>query len=167
MAAGATYFPIATQTLSSAATTVTFSSISGSYTDLIIVSDNIQSGGTQGNLFIQFNGDTSSNYSRTWLSGDGSTAYSGLESSQTKMGLTAYAYPQTTTRWAGVIHIENYSDSTKYKTVLIRGNNSSVGVDAIVGVWRSTSAITSLVLSRSNDQFATGSTFTLYGIAAA
>jgi hypothetical protein len=167
MAAGSTYTPIATQTLSSAATTVTFSSISGSYTDLILITDNIQSGGTQGNLFIQFNSDTGSNYSRTWLSGDGSSAYSGRESSQTKMGLTAYSYPQTSTRWAGLVHIQNYSNATTYKTVLIRGNNSAVGVDAIVGLWRSTSAITSLVLSRSNDQFATGSTFTLYGIAAA
>lgn len=164
MAAGSTYTPIATQTLSSSASTVTFSSISGSYTDLILVTDNIQSGGTQANLFVQFNSDSGSNYSRTWLSGDGSSAFSGRESSQTKMGLTAYCYPQTTTRWAGLIHIENYSNETTYKTVLIRGNNSAVGVDSIVGLWRSTSAITSLVLSRSNDQFATGSTFTLYGV---
>jgi hypothetical protein len=163
MAAGATYFPIATTTLASAAATVTFSSFSG-YTDLILVTDNMQSGGTQGNLFIQFNSDSGSNYSRTWLSGDGSTAYSGRESSQTKIGLTAYAYPQTTTPWAGLIQIQNYSNSTTYKNVLIRGNNSKVGVDAIVGLWRSTSAITSLVLSRSNDNFASGSTFTIYGI---
>jgi hypothetical protein len=166
MAAGATYFPLATTTLTSAASTVTFNSFSG-YTDLILVTDNIQSGGTQGNLFIQFNSDSGSNYSRTWLSGDGATAYSGRESSQTKIGLTAYAYPQTTTRWAGLIHIQNYSNSTTYKNILIRGNNSAVGVDAISGLWRSTSAITSLVLSRSNDNFASGSTFTLYGIAAA
>jgi hypothetical protein len=166
MAAGSTYTPIATTTLGSAQSTVTFSSL-GSYTDLLLVTDNFQSGGTQANLFIQFNSDTGSNYSRTWLSGDGTTAYSGRESSQTKMGLTAYCYPQTTTRWIGNIHIQNYSNSTTYKTVLIRGSNSAVGVDAIVGLWRSTSAITSLVLSRSNDNFASGSTFTLYGIQAA
>jgi hypothetical protein len=167
MAAGSTYTPIATQTLSSAAATVTFSSISGTYTDLILITNNIQSGGTQGNLFIQFNSDTGTNYSRTWLSGDGSSAYSGRESSQTKIGLTAYSYPQTTTRWAGIVHIQNYSNSTTYKTILIRGNNSAVGLDEIIGLWRSTSAITSFVLSRSNDNFAAGSTFTLYGIKAA
>ena len=166
MAAGQTYQPISTTTLGSAQSTVTFNSFSG-YTDLILVTDNVQSGGTQGNLFIAFNSDSGTNYSRTWLSGDGSSAYSGRESSQTKIGLTAYAYPQTTTRWAGIVQIQNYSNSTTYKTVLVRGNNSAVGVDAIVGLWRSTAAITSLVLSRSNDQFAAGSTFTLYGVASA
>ena len=37
MAAGATYEPIATNTLGSAAASVTFSGISGSYTDLILI----------------------------------------------------------------------------------------------------------------------------------
>lgn len=167
MAAGATYFPLVTTTLTSAAATVSFTSISGTYTDLIIVSDNIQSGGTQGNLFIQFNGDTSSKYSRTWLSGDGTNPISASETNQTKMGITAYAYPQTTSRWAASINIQNYSNTTTNKAVLIRGNNSVVGTDVIIGLWRSTSAITSIVLSRSNDNFASGSTFTLIGIKAA
>lgn len=162
-----TYEPITTTTLTSAQATVTFSSISGSYTDIILITDNDQSGGTQGNLFIQFNSDTGSNYSRTWLSGNGTSPFSGRESSQTKIGLTAYAYPQTTTRWIGAIHIQNYSNTTTNKTILVRGNNASIGVDAIVGLWRSTAAITSLTLSRSNDNFAIGSTFTLYGIKAA
>jgi hypothetical protein len=166
MAAGATYFPLATTTLTSDVATVSFSSFSG-YTDLLLVTDNFQSGGTQSNLYLQFNGDTATNYSRTWLSGDGSSAYSGRESSMSSIGLTAYAYPQTTTHWAGLIHIQNYSNATTNKTILVRGNNSAVGVDAIVGLWRSTSAITSLTLSRFNNLFATGSTFTIYGIKAA
>jgi hypothetical protein len=37
MAAGNTYTPLATQTLGSAAASVTFSSISGAYTDLVLV----------------------------------------------------------------------------------------------------------------------------------
>jgi hypothetical protein len=161
-----TYVALDKVTVGTATPTVTFTGISGSYTDLVLVSDNLQSGGTQGNLFIQFNSDSGSNYSRTWLSGDGSSAYSGRESSQTKIGLTAYAYPQTTTRWAGIIQIQNYSNTTTYKTLLTRGNNSAVGVDSVAGLWRSTAAITSITISRSNDNFAVGSTFSLYGIKA-
>ena len=37
MAAGSTYTPLATNTLSSSSASITFSSISGSYTDLVLV----------------------------------------------------------------------------------------------------------------------------------
>ena len=66
MAAGSTYTPIATTTLSSAQSSVTFSSL-GSYTDIILVyAGTGTSTDTQGIRF-QVNGDTGTNYSNTTL----------------------------------------------------------------------------------------------------
>jgi len=64
-----TYTPIATQTLGSATGTVTFTSISGSYTDLVLVITGNTNNPT--NPVLQFNGDTTTNYSHTYISGTG------------------------------------------------------------------------------------------------
>jgi hypothetical protein len=65
-----------------------------------------------------------------------------------------------------IINIQNYSNSTTYKTVLARSNNAATGTDATVALWRSTSAITSIDYYLNSGSWATGSTFTLYGIKA-
>jgi len=62
----------------------------------------------------------------------------------------------------------NYANTTTYKTSLTRGNIATVATLATVGMWRSTSAITSIKIERDGSNLlAAGSTFTLYGIAAA
>jgi hypothetical protein len=63
----------------------------------------------------------------------------------------------------------NYANTTTYKTVLARSNVTDFRVAAIVGLWRSTSAINTIQLRSDNSSynFTTGSTFTLYGISAA
>jgi hypothetical protein len=63
MAAGNTYEAIATQTLGSAAASVTFSSIPGTYTDLVIVCTPLRVTAGAEELVFQFNSDTGSNYS--------------------------------------------------------------------------------------------------------
>lgn len=161
----ATYEPIATQTLGSAAATVTFSSIPGTYTDLVLIIDSVASASTN-NMDIQFNGDTGSNYSRTKLTGDGASATSSRTTSQTSIRLTGDGIV-TTGKSNHLVQIMNYSNTTTYKTLLARANNAAYGLDAVVGLYRSTSAITSLLLDLTAANFATGSTFTLYGIAAA
>ena len=161
MAAGATYEPIATNTLSSSAASVTFSSIPGTYTDLVLIFNG--TGSTGGNFTFQFNGDTSTNYSATILYGDGSSAGSVRVSSQSSMNIGGVSTGFTT----DIINIMNYSNATTYKTALGRYARPADEVGAKVGLWRSTSAITSIVVGVSGGNFATGSTFTLYGIAAA
>ena len=166
MAAGSTYTPIATTTLASATSTVTFSSISGSYTDLIF----IFSGNTNiiANSFMRFNSDSGSNYSMTWMAGDGSSALSGRESAKTRLLIDVYGYANPSNITNKVMSIQNYSNSTTYKTVLGRANNSASGTEALVGLWRSTAAITQIdILTLSATTFSVGSTFTLYGITAA
>lgn len=161
----ATYEPIATTTLGSSASSVTFSSISSTYTDLILV---FTGTATTGNNYagLQFNSDTGNNYSFTALRGDGTSAASTRASNQPQAD-TAYGSPVTTTQNTIIMQIQNYSNSTTYKTVLSRANNSASETGAAVGLWRNTAAITSIVFKLNANNFATGSTFTLYGIKAA
>jgi hypothetical protein len=162
MAAGSTYTPIATQTLGSSAASVTFSSISGSYTDLIIVNSGTSSGDTSYKL--QFNGDTGSNYSTTYLYGDGNSTTSGRSSNANS--IVAMSRSGTTTG-NGTTQIMNYSNTTTNKTVIGRGGTAAAIVIEAVGLWRSTAAITSIVITPESGTIDAGSTFTLYGIAAA
>jgi len=163
MPAGNTYEAIATQTLGSAASSVTFSSIPGTYTDLVLVFNGQFSNATR-QIALRFNGDTGSNYSDTSLGGTGSVAESSRDTSATLMYL-GYM-PTANAQVTSITHIMNYANSTTYKTALARANDSAGYVSAIVGLWRSTSAINSIKVFVSST-FVTGSTFTLYGIASA
>lgn len=166
MPAGNTYVALATQTLGSNTNTVTFSSISSAYTDLVIVANGTVTVNTDA-PWLQFNGDTGSNYSTTILQGNGTSATSTRYTSQTKI-FSNYQYGwyngnNNTT----IAHIMNYSNSTTYKTVLIRDTNPTADTSAGVGLWRSTAAITSISIIAGGSNFATGTTFSLYGILAA
>jgi hypothetical protein len=167
MAAGATYEPIATNTASGSSTNVTFSSISGSYTDLVLIIANVTA--QIDNVGITLNSDTGSNYSRTILNGNGSTATSSRNSNQTYL-YTMYKDTVGGDPAMSISQFQNYSNSTTYKTVLTRQETNSSGtksVQAMVSLWRSTSAITSISINSGNANFNSGSTFTLYGISAA
>ena len=165
MAAGNTYVALASNTLSSTAATVTFSSISGAYTDLVLIGNGTASSGA-GEVGIQFNGDTASNYSSTYLYGNGAAATTGRSTGYTQIYLERNATFRTTTRPMFRANIMNYSNTTTYKTVLTRGD-SQESTDIVVGLWRSTAAITSILIDGAGATFAIGTTFTLYGILAA
>ena len=76
MAAGSTYTPIATTTLSSAQATVDFTGISSAYTDIILIANYGLSLPDESPMLRVGNGsiDTGSNYSSTELYGTGSSA---------------------------------------------------------------------------------------------
>ena len=163
MPAGATYEPIATTTLGSAQATVTFSSISGSYTDLILIANLLPVSSAR--VKLRVNSDTGSNYSYTILFGDGTSSGSGRESSITEIN---YYWNSTPSGWSNyILNFQNYSNTTTYKTIVARGNSTGVETFANVGLWRSTSAINAIEIRSSVGTFDTGSTFTLYGIASA
>jgi hypothetical protein len=166
MPAGSTYTPLATTTLGSNQASVTFSSISGSYTDLIIAAN--LGATTTPSICLQFNSDTGSNYSMTNLYGNGTTASSARQASQTQMNFN-FIDPGTTIVATAIYQIMNYSNATTYKTALGRFSNAGTGTQATVGLWRSTAAITAvkLMLDSSGPLLLSGSTFTLYGIASA
>jgi len=165
-----TYEPIATNTLGSAASSVTFSSIPGTYTDLVIVCAVFNSADGAGTEF-QFNSDTGTNYSNTFLEGSGSTATSSRESNQSSIQMSFNVGGNSTNPCITTANIQNYSNTTTNKTLIGRWNSASggtyPGTSAAVGLWRSTSAITSVLIRTGSGNFNTGSTFTLYGIKSA
>ena len=163
-----TYEPIATTTLGSASNSVTFSSISSAYTDLIAVVAMPASGANT--TAIRFNSDTGTNYSTTLLVGSSGGAASYRESNKS-YGVTGGLASGMGANSNFILQIQNYSNSSAYKTSLCRSNtstNNEVGANAIL--WRSTSAINSISFidyAGGANTYPVGSTFTLYGIKAA
>jgi hypothetical protein len=161
-----TYVALRTETVAVATSTVTISlsGISG-YTDLVLVINAGSSAGADANF--RLNGDSGSNYSRTLMTGNGSTATSSRTANAVVGRLNANAYPNGGAGDTTIIaHFMNYANTTTYKTVISRANNAGLGTDAVVNLWRNTAAITSIeILSTSAATYAVGSTFSLYGIA--
>jgi hypothetical protein len=162
MAAGSTYTPIATQTLGSSASVITFTSIPSTYTDIIMIATGTTSAAA-GVWFI-VNNDSGSNYSLTQLQGDGTSATSSRVTGSVK-GACGSWY---TTQNNSIAHFQNYANTTTYKTVLNRMNNGSNLVEADVSLWRSTAAINRIdFFPTAGNTLSTGTTVTLYGILAA
>ena len=165
----ATYEPIATQTLASAAASITFSSIAASWTDLRLVIVPTVSSAAQA-LRIRLNGDTATNYSETFVDGDGAAAASYLSSSTTFMNLDAATSGNSTTiPTLYTVDFLSYAGST-FKTALVTNSgdrNGSGTVVAQVDLWRSTSAITTILAYVATGNLSIGTTATLYGIKAA
>jgi hypothetical protein len=160
----ATYEPIATTTLGTAASSISFTSIPGTYTDLRVVL--VYSLSISGrNLGLTFNSDTGSNYSRTTLTGNGSSASSFRQTSQERIVLNEFG-GNTSVPKLSTIDIFSYTASVN-KTVLSTNSADDDGsgeTNRTVGLWRNTSAITTLGLVSLNADFNTGTTATLYGI---
>ena len=173
MPASNTYEPIATTTLTSAVPSVTFGSIPQTYTDLVLIMSPANNTSVQdGTELFSINSDTGTNYSFTELYGSGSVAASIRRSNTAYIGLSFFTTIDTTLgSTTNVTHFMNYSNTTTNKTILNRANNlgsTYAGTSLIVGLWRSTAAITSFsVRPGGSTNFKSGSTFTLYGIKAA
>lgn len=153
--------PLANTTLGANASSVTFSSISSAYRDLVVV---IQGSTTSGqNIFVRFNGDsTATNYNIVSLAGLGSST----GSSQTANANYLNYWSNFDTSQGNLIaNVMDYVATDKQKTFLSRQNTAAVGVEAILGRWANTSAITSVMLLASTN-FASGTSFALYGVSA-
>lgn len=159
----ATYEKIATTTLGSAASSIDFTSIPATYTDLRIVF--VGTAATSVRTSFRFNSDSSTNYSQTFIYGDGSAATSARNTNTNQL------FPVTnlssTIPSMLTLDIFSYAGST-FKTSLMTGSfdkNGTGTVDRLVGLYRSTSAITTIkIFDLFGDTFAIGTTATLYGI---
>lgn len=161
----ATYQPLASTTLGAAAADITFSNITGTFTDLILVISTGSNTATTRTLYGQINGDTASNYSATLLNGDGSVAASSRASNSTFMYL-AGAMGTGGSLGTTIMHFMDYSNSTTNKTILSRDGNAAFEVRVYVNLWRSTAAINSIKLYLNADSLRSGTTATLYGVKA-
>jgi hypothetical protein len=153
--------------LGSAAASITFSSIPATYTDLRLVL--VFTGTSATAVRCRVNGDTATNYSRTYIYGDGTTAGTSTSANTAYFNLTAQINQSTTIPEMLVADLFSYAGST-YKTMLVNhagDQNGSGGTENIVGLWRSTSAVTSMLIYPAAGNFNTGTTATLYGIKAA
>lgn len=151
---------------------IEFTSIPGTYDDLwILLSTRVAGGVYIVNNRIRFNGDTGSNYSRTFL-----YAYSNLKASSRSSNSTSvlYGIEPGATATANVfgnssIYIPQYANTNSYKQLIsdtAPPNNSTSDWqnEYVAGLWRSTSAITSIKLENPSSNLAEFSTATLYGI---
>ena len=147
--------------MGTATATVTFSSISSAYTDLVVVFvGNLSAAAT---CFLRYNNDSGSNYSQTDMIGDGTSAVSQRRSNAT--GFRLYDVSASSNPINNLIFsINNYSNTTTNKTTLLRGSDTGGEVGAGVSLWRDTSAINRLDFVNTSGTWSTGSTFTIYGI---
>lgn len=144
--------PLANVTLSGSASSVTFSSINQGYRDLVLVVK------TTNSPLLRFNSDSTNNYPYVAAWGNGSSTGS---------------YSETTTGFGGtwnggsnsqiMFQIMDYSQTNKYKPVLITDARATSAVQISAGRWTSTAAITTAALVGT---FVSGDTFALYGVSA-
>ncbi len=166
-----TYVLISSNTLSSSAASVTFSSIPSTYTDLAVrVSARSDGAAEFETVRITFNGSTASNYSVTYLRGNGAGASSSNASSSTYIPFNrAIDDGAATTNTFGSleIYIPSYLSSTNKpisSTTAQEMNSTTAYIHANAGLWSNTSAISSIKLEVSGVNFVSGSSFYLYGI---
>ena len=172
------YESIATVSVGSGGqSTITFSSIPATFEHLQIRAILRNTSGSSGSkdLFMNFNGDTSTNYRQyKVLFGDGSSAASAASGTSTAAtnkispahfledGNTASIYN------AFVCDILDYRNTNKYKvTRSLTGQdlNGSGRLNLFSGLWQSTSAITSIDLTvEGGNNFKQYTQFALYGI---
>jgi hypothetical protein len=168
-----TYIPINSQTLTSNTATVTFSSIPQTYTDLVLIITGYTTWTDDGSRgYIQFNTDTGSgntNYSDAWI---GSQAANKQTSREVNQPYIAYGVVGNSSTYPSVneINIHNYRNTSSFGITLSKtgkyATNSNYGNRWTGGVWRNTAAIDTITL-KNDGSYATGTTFSLYGIASA
>jgi hypothetical protein len=154
---------IESKTLASAAASIEFTSIPQDATDLVVLVSVRTVAGDPYAMYISFNGSTS-NFSARYLYGSGSTTSSGTLARY--IGSVSATYTANTFN-NGAIYIPNYSGSTNksYSVDQVTENNATLAdQNLIAGLWTNTAAITSLAISPSANEFAIGSTVSLYKI---
>lgn len=152
---------------------VEFTSIPGTYThlQLRIIAQTTTSGSDWEVLRMQFNGDTGSNYALHQVLGTGSSVAAGNGINQTfTYGVYSTKSGTPNSFSPAIMDILDYKDTNKFKTVrTLTGPdlNGSGELSFQSGLWRSTSAITSIKIYPVANNIAQYSHFALYGIGSA
>lgn len=174
----ATFDSIASITAAGGETLLSFTSIPSTYKHLQIrtLIRNVRALNTVGGCEIYFNGEnTGSNYNSHLLSSGGSTgsvSSNGPTYSFAGIGWLSIPFASTTANafGAGIMDIHDYASTSKNKTIRVfSGADVTTGVGScglFSGLWTNTSAINSISFftGGGGNEFAAGSTFSLYGI---
>lgn len=170
-----TYTLITSNVLGSAATTVTFSSIPQTYTDLVLMASIRTSRSNYlDEIMLQFNGDTTTNYSATVATGNaGAGAASQVSNNTSTRFISVDSSTATSNTFSNTeIYIPNYTETANKQisasTVVENNDANNYMVRAVANLYRGSSAITSITCQSYFDPgvltFLTGSSFYLYGI---
>lgn len=161
-----TYEPIASVTLGAAAASVEFTGIPGTFSDLVLIFCGKHNSATQ-TIQLTVNG-SATGYSDTILSGNGTAASSTRHSSGTVIRLDNATGFNTTNPLTGIVNVMSYANTSVFKTFLASVADPTNGVDRIVGLWRDTTAITSIKIAPgASTNLAAGFTASIFGVRAA
>jgi len=149
---------------------ITFAGIPQDYKHLQLRGLSNNTASSSAFIYFAFNGDTSTNYNWHELSGNGSTA--ATSNSSTFVGAVVNNMGLGTNNTAifgtAIVDVLDYTSTTKNKTVRSLSGFDANGSGVICldsNLWRATpAAITSITLTYASGNFATNSTFTLYGV---
>jgi hypothetical protein len=159
---GSSYESIATVSLGSAASSITFSSIPSTYQHLQLRMLSIGNGSASNSGSLAFNSDTTgTNYYTHYIIGNGASVSAGANNAN----YTPFTVGTSSSPAVGVIDILDYANTNKNKTVReLNGYdaNGSGAVNFVSVLWSNTAAINSITLSFSS--FQANSSFALYGI---
>jgi hypothetical protein len=166
----ATYELIASNTVGSGgASSITFSSIPSTYTDLKVVFSFRGSVSGANDVRVSFNGSTA-NYTSLIVFGNGATASSITLTSTFApyAGIQNNSSTTASTFSSGELYIPNYTVSGVSKSFsgeAVSENNATTAVTELgANIWTDTGAITSVTLSNPSGDFVQHSTAYLYGI---
>jgi hypothetical protein len=167
----ATYTLISSNVLTSSASSVTFSAIPSTYTDLVVrASVRADHANAEISFSMKLNGAVASNMSGTRLKGDGSSASSGRQTADTAIALqdTNAAGSTASSFTSFEVYLPNYLTTVGKPISAIISAEENVGnpvtTTANAILFNNTSAITSVSFNRGADNWVTGSSFYLYGI---
>lgn len=147
------------------AASIDFTSIPGTYTDLVLVASLREATGTQWTSNILFNG-VATNQSERYLRGNGASAISNSQSVIQTIDNGSDATSNTFNNQ--IVYIPNYAGSTNksVSSESVGETNATTAYSRIsASLWSSTAAITSITIKVSNStNFAQYSTASLYGV---
>jgi hypothetical protein len=157
------YESIQTYTLSTSQASITFSGIPSTYKHLQIRLSAINTTAF-GDIYMQFNSDTGSNYKAHYLYGNGASALAGV---LTQTSVYAGFISTGSNTGVGITDILDYGNTNKNKTsrtLMGADRNGSGDLALTSGLWLNTAAITSITLIPGTNLFAQYSSFALYGV---
>lgn len=185
MAAKATYDYLGGTTLTSRAQTISLASIPSTYTDLAVFltgafQNNVTGASSSMNIFLQLNDDTTNqivNYGYVYT--NGANYGKGYGASDNSAGGINGVYLTTGSNWHSdrtsgeIVHIADYSSTSKYKTILTRDLRIHGGfgipntyVQGTCAVYKTLTAINKITMSSQSttNKFEIGTQLSVFGI---